>query len=178
VQLTLHRLEVPHLADEDDVRILAKRGAQRARSSRSPPHLALADHALVVVARTDGVLDRDDVIVPVPVHEADHRGQRRGLSGAGDARDQDHPAALHRQALEDLGQTEILEVRRAFGDVAEHGAHIALTEERVDAKPTDPGNPIPDVDLAPLKQLIVALLAEQGHDRAADEFLVDRGQVV
>ena len=59
----LHRLGVTHLADEDDVGVLAHGGAQRGGEVLGvDPHLALIHHReLVEVQHLDGVLDRDDV---------------------------------------------------------------------------------------------------------------------
>ena len=95
VQRDLHRLGVAHLTDEDDVGVLAERGAQRGGEARRVlADLALADHALVVlVDELDGVLDGDDVVVAVPVHEVDHGGERRRLARARDAGDQDQARA-------------------------------------------------------------------------------------
>ena len=58
------RLEVAHLADEDHVRVLAQRGAQRlAEARRVGADLALVDDALLVaVHELDRVLDREDVL--------------------------------------------------------------------------------------------------------------------
>ena len=65
VQRDRHRLGVAHLADQDDVRVLAERRAQRGGEARRVvADLALADHAAdVVVGELDRILDRDDVIV-------------------------------------------------------------------------------------------------------------------
>ena len=67
VQRDLHRLGVAHLADQDDVGVLAQRRPQRLGEGRRVlADLALADHALVVlVHELDRVLDGDDVIVAV-----------------------------------------------------------------------------------------------------------------
>ena len=57
------RLEVAHLADEDDVGVLAQHVLQRlGERVRVLPDLALVDdRALVVVQELDRVLDRHDV---------------------------------------------------------------------------------------------------------------------
>ena len=62
----LHRLEVAHLADEDDVGVLAEDRAERVRERvRVGVQLALVDDAaLVGVEELDRVLDRDDVLGP------------------------------------------------------------------------------------------------------------------
>ena len=58
-----NRFQVAHLADEDNVRILSKRGFQRHRERfRIAGHFALGDDAsLVVVHELDRFLDSDDV---------------------------------------------------------------------------------------------------------------------
>ena len=83
-----HRLEVAQLADEDDVRILAQRGAQRLlERGRVHADLPLRDHALLVrVHELDRVLDRDDVIGARAIDEVDQRAERRRLAGARRAR--------------------------------------------------------------------------------------------
>ena len=65
VQRRLDGLDVAHLADQDDVGVLAQGGAQGLREARRVlADLALADHALLVlVHELDRVLDRDDMVV-------------------------------------------------------------------------------------------------------------------
>ena len=86
---------VADLADEDDVRILTERGAQRVGERAGvDADLALADARLVVlVEELDRVLDRDDVERLRPVEVTDHRGERRALAVAGRA-DDEHEAAI------------------------------------------------------------------------------------
>ena len=61
----LHRLEVAHLPDEDDVRVLAQgRPQRRGERSGAAADLALVDEAVQVrVHVLDRVLDGDDVLV-------------------------------------------------------------------------------------------------------------------
>ena len=63
----LDRLAVAHLADEDDVGVLAHRGTQRdGEVVGVDADLALVDHReLVVVQDLDRVLDGDDVDLAV-----------------------------------------------------------------------------------------------------------------
>src|SRR5215813_13110271 len=84
-------LEIAHLADEDDVGILAQGGAERVLERAGVAvHLALVDEALLVlVDELDRVLDGDDVIGAVLVHVVDERRQRRRLARAGRAGDDD-----------------------------------------------------------------------------------------
>ena len=58
------RLEVAHLAEEDHVRVMPERPAQRrGEADRVLTDLALVDDAaLVLVQELDRILDRDDVV--------------------------------------------------------------------------------------------------------------------
>ena len=94
------RLEVAHLAEEDHVGVLAEGGAQRlGEGRRVGADLALVDDALLVpVQELDRVLDRDDVVGARAVDLVDQGGQRRRLTRAGRAGDEDEPARLARQS--------------------------------------------------------------------------------
>ncbi|MGC4084609.1 MAG: hypothetical protein QM736_21450 [Vicinamibacterales bacterium] len=67
LQRRFHGFEIAHLADEDDVRIFAERGAERVREAvRVAVHLALVHEAVLVrVDVLDRILDGEDVIVPL-----------------------------------------------------------------------------------------------------------------
>ena len=77
-----HGLEVAHLADEDDVGVLAKRGPQgRGERLGVGSQLALVDHAaLVHMQELYGVFDGDDVVRPGLVDLVDDGGQGGGLA--------------------------------------------------------------------------------------------------
>jgi hypothetical protein len=117
----LRRLGVAHLADQDDVGILAQCAAQRlAERGGVEPDLTLVDDALVVVVQElDRILDRDDVAVARPVDVADHRGERRRLARASRAGAENEAALLAGQRLDSVGQPELGERRNAAGDDAE-----------------------------------------------------------
>jgi hypothetical protein len=88
VQRRFDRLEVAHLADQDDVGVLAQRGAQGVRERRRVDRdLPLVDDRLVVAVQVlDRVLDRHHVRLPGRVDVVDHRGERGALAAAGRAR--------------------------------------------------------------------------------------------
>src|SRR3712207_8429274 len=56
---------------------------------RRPPRSTLFPYTTLF--RSDRVLDRDDVVRARPVHEVDHRAERRGLPRPGGAGDEDEP---------------------------------------------------------------------------------------
>ena len=97
----LRRLGVAELADQDHVRVLAQRAAERLLERLGvEPDLALVDDAgVVVVEDLDRVLDRDDVLLPRAVDVVDHRGERRRLARAGRAGDEDQAAVLLAEPL-------------------------------------------------------------------------------
>ena len=130
------RLEVAHLADQDDVGILAQGRAQRlAEAERVAVHLALVDQAaLRLVHELDRVLDRDDVLGAVDVDVVDHARERGRLARAGRAGHQHQPARQHAQVLEHLRRVQVLERLDQRRDVAEHGAGAAILVEGIDAE--------------------------------------------
>ena len=130
------RLEVAHLADEDHVRVLAERGAEGlAEAGGVHPDLALVDDAaLVAVDELDRVLDREDVVGAVAVDLVDHRGERRRLTGAGRAGDEDEAARLHRELGERGRQAELLQRLELLRDHPEGGAERLALEVDVDAE--------------------------------------------
>ena len=88
------RLQVAHLADQDDVRVLAQHVLEGVGERVGVlADLALVDQArLVVVEELDRVLDGHDVVAPGAVGQVDERRERRRLAGAGRAGDEHHAA--------------------------------------------------------------------------------------
>ena len=121
------RLEVAHFADEDHVRVLAERAADRLGERRHVvADLALGDkRVLRGVVEFDRVLDGDDVDVALAVDDVDHRGERRRLAGAGGAGHEDEAARLEEELLDDGRKTDLLEREQRRGNLAEHRA-VAL----------------------------------------------------
>ena len=116
----LNRLQVAHLTDQHNVRILAKNVAERGLEGlRVRSYLTLIHHApLVRMQILDGILDRDDVAVSVDVDLVDDRGQRGRLSASRRTREQHQAARLVREPLDHIGYAEIAEgldlVRESF----------------------------------------------------------------
>src|SRR5207245_8376765 len=137
LQRGLRSLSIAQLADQDDVRILTERAAQGlAEVVRVESDLALVDNARVVwMQDLDRVLDRDDVLLPCPVHAVDHCGERRRLSGARCTRDEYEPAVLVRKPAHALRQRQLLKRRDVLRDDAERERGRAALAERVDADP-------------------------------------------
>ena len=76
--------EIAHFADQHHVRIFTECGAQRiAEALGVRMQLALVDHAVLVhVHEFDRIFDGQDVLVALGIDLVDHRGERRGFTGA------------------------------------------------------------------------------------------------
>ena len=125
------RLEVAHFADEDHVRVLSQRAADRLREARHVvPDLALGDERLRGrVVEFDRVLDGDDVHAALVVDDVQHRGERRRLAGAGRAGHEDEPARLEEKLLHRGRDADLLKREKSRGDLAENRAvALALLE--------------------------------------------------
>ena len=85
LQGRFHRLQVAHLADQHDVRILAQRRPERVREAAgvAVDFALVHETVLVLMDVLDRILDGEDVIVPLGVDLVDHRRQRRRLAAAG-----------------------------------------------------------------------------------------------
>lgn len=104
---------IAHLADHDDVGVLAEDGAEGlAVVGEVGAQLALVDEGLGVAEdELDGVLDGDDVLVGAACQVADHGGQGGGFAAAGLAADNDDALLLgvFHDLLVDGREVELLE---------------------------------------------------------------------
>ena len=158
-QRGLDRLEVAHFADQDDVRILPQRAAQRMREGlRVDVDLALVDDRVMVPVQVlDRVLDRHDVRRAGRVDVVDHRRQRRALAAAGGAGDE-HEAALFRgDPLQDGRQAELVDGLDAGRDHAQDQADGAALLEHVAAEAAQAGKAVGQVHLLRAAELLALL---------------------
>ena len=130
------RLQVAHLTDQDDVRVLPQDVLQRLLERvRVLPHLALVDQRrLVGVEELDRVLAGHDVVPALPVGEVDDAGERGRLPGAGRAGDEDEPAREHREVRDARRHAEVLELLDLVRDQTEGGAEGVPLAVEVDAE--------------------------------------------
>ena len=145
----LRSLGVAKLADQDHVRVLAKRTPERlCEVARVETDLALVDDARVVAVQDlDRVLDRDDVLLPRPVDVVDDRCERRRLSRPRCARDEHEPAMLLGKPADAVRKVEHLEVGDVLRNDAECDGDVAALPEGVDPEPRQiarPGRRRPD----------------------------------
>ena len=150
------RLLVAHLADEDDVGVLAQHPAQRTPEGACVgPDLALVDdRALVGMQELDWILDRHDVARRCRVDVVHHCGQRGRLAGAGGAGDEHDAARLLGHLPDRVGQTELADRREAIRDAPADERDRASLAEGVDAEPGQSGDGEREVDLSLGRQLL------------------------
>jgi hypothetical protein len=130
---------------------------------RVDPDLALLDdRQLVVVHDLDRVFDRDDVRAACAVDVADHRGDRRRLSGAGGAGHQHEAARGFREAADGDRQAELLERRDLVADAADREPDQPPLPVHVDPEPADPRKRVPDVGFVRLGELAALVLRHHG----------------
>ena len=97
--------EVAHFADEDDVGVLTKCGAERGGKVGGVHFdFALIDKAaLVAMEKLDGVFNGDEVIRAIGVDAVNHRGESGGLTGTRGSGDENEAALLFANFVDDVG---------------------------------------------------------------------------
>src|SRR5579872_653952 len=97
--------------------------------------LALIDDAVfVLMQELDGILDRDDVLVPLAIDLVDHRRERRRFAGAGRPRHQDEASRTIADLFDDRRQSELFESKDLVGDLTVDGGCCAALIEDVRAE--------------------------------------------
>ena len=153
-QAGLDRLEVAHLADQDDVRVLAQRAAECLRErARVDLHLPLVDdRTTIVVEILDRVFHRDDVGGARAVDVVNQRRKRGALAAAGGTGQQDKTAFRLGDGLEDRRQLQLLDRADLYWDHAkDHGNGAPLTKH-VAAEAAEPGDAVGEVHLMLTRQ--------------------------
>ncbi|CAB4925301.1 unannotated protein [freshwater metagenome] len=129
-------LEIAHLADEDDVRVLAQRMLQGiAERQGVVADLALVHHAEAVpVHELDRVLNRHDVGLARAIRLVDDRRQGCGLTGAGRTGDKYEAAREVSEVTEVLRHVQRLKRLDLPRNGAEHSPDRAALLKEVHAE--------------------------------------------
>ena len=146
------RFKVPHLADEDDIGILAKRTPQgRGKGPGVRPHLPVVDQtALALVHELDRVLDRNDVVLAELVGVVDDGGERRGLAAARRSGEQDQSFVQQRGPLDDGRKPQLIRRVHLGRNLPEHRPATVLLVEEIAPEARHARNLVPEVDVAGL----------------------------
>jgi hypothetical protein len=94
----------------------------------------------VAVQKLDRVLDREDVLRAVPVDLVDDGGERRRLTGAGRARDENEAARLLGQLVQRCRDAELLQGLDLGRDQAKSRPDRLPLEIDVDSEARQAGN--------------------------------------
>jgi hypothetical protein len=108
---------------------------------------------LAAVDELDRILEADDVQCARGIQIIDHRGQRRGLAGAGRPSDQDHALVVIAQFAHDRRQIELLEGRRLGGDGPKHRADAGFLAEHIGAKAPAVGRYVGEIQIVAEAQI-------------------------
>ncbi len=165
-QTGLDRLVVPHLAHQDDIRVLAQD-----RTERIPVRLGvdvelpLVDDGLAgAEIILDRVLDGHDVDVPLVVDVLDHAGQARRLAAAGRPGDEDEPPREVAELGDPLGDAELGEAPHVRQEPPEGGGDGALLHEDVRPEAAEVLHPEREVELPLLLEHLLLLVGQDAVD--------------
>jgi hypothetical protein len=172
-------LQVAHLADQDDVGILAQGRAQRLVEAEGVTvHLALVDDRLLrLVHELDRVLDGEDVAELLVVDVVDHRRQGGRLAGTGRTGDQAQAAWDAGDVLELGRAVELLQGQHLGRDGTEHRAGAAVLVEGVDPEAGHAGQLEGEVGLEELLVVLALLVVHDVVDEGMDVLVLHRRQV-
>ena len=131
----LDGVQVPHLTDEDHIRVFPKDGAQAVGIAMGiGADLALVDDAFIrVVHIFDGVFQGNDVGVPCMVDAVQDGGQSCGFAGTGLAGDQHNAGPIVRKGGHHRGQIQLLQLGNSLCQQTDGGGETALLPEQIDS---------------------------------------------
>src|SRR4051812_40165621 len=107
----------------------------------------------------DRVFDSDDVLGPGRVDAIEHRRERSGLTGTGDAGDEHHAASFLADLFDDLWHVELFERLDLGGDDAEDESDVAALLEDVHTEASQAGYAVCHVELGGLFELLLLPVA-------------------
>ena len=168
----LDRLQVPELADEDDIGVLTQSAAEGVREPvRVRADLPLVHHRpAVAVEVLDGVLDGENVAGAALVDMVDHAGQSGGLARARLPGHEDEPAVPGGQVQDNLRQAQVLNRRDLRWDGPQGRGDRAALHVDVDAEAPEPLDAVREIELmGALEPLHVAV----GEDVVDEPLSVD-----
>ncbi len=169
------RLQIPHLADEDHVRVLAGRRAEGGGEGAGVgADLALVDQSEVVgVDDLDGILDGHDVTAPGGVDVADHRRRGRRLARPRGTGHEDQPPMLLRQLPHRGGQAQRVERRASALHPPQDQADLSELGERRGPEAGAVGQGVGEVGLGAGLEAVPPV---DRHELAGEGLGVGRGQ--
>jgi hypothetical protein len=167
-----HGLGIAHLADEDDVGILAEDGADGVGEARgvATDFDLLDDGVAVGVLVFDGIFDGDDVLATAGVDEVDERGHGGGFAGAGGAGEKDEALAALGEAGEDGREVQGFYGGDLGGKEPDAGGEGASLVVEVDAETAGGGADETEVERAAGFEFGGLVLGEEREDEGAEVF--------
>ena len=156
-------LEVSHLTDEDDIRVLTEGAAQGGGEGHGvPAGLPLMDQRLFpFIDILHRVLDGDDVHRFCLVDVFDHGRQGGGFTTASGAGDEHKSPGLLGQLVELWRQVQLLQGRYVAVEQTDGGRHLTLLAEDIDPLATAVGGTQGEIDVIAFVKAFLLLVTEQ-----------------
>src|SRR5580704_8146047 len=159
--------EVAHFADQDDVRVLTKRGAQRGGERCGVHfHFALIDETFFIAVQIfDWIFDGDDVLGAQRIDAVNHGCQRGGFSGTSGAGGENQAALFFADRGENARELEFFDGANFCGDDAQDHTDVAALLENVDAETSEAGDAVGHVELGGFLELLLLAIGHhaEGH---------------
>src|SRR6202167_825360 len=171
--------QVAHFADEDDVRVLTKCGAQRGGEGRGVHfHFALIDETLFIAVQIfDRVFNGDDVLGAQRIDAVDHGRQRGGFAGTGGAGGENQAALLFANGGENAREFEFFDGANFCGDDAQDHADVAALLEDVDTKASEAGDAVSHVEFSGFFELLLLAIGHHAEGHGEHFFRCDARHV-
>src|SRR4029077_21280836 len=174
-----NRFEVAHFADEDDVWILTKSGAQGGGERRSVDFdFALIDEAFFVAVKIfDRVFNSDDVLGAERIDAIYYRGERCRSTGTGGAGRKNQAALLFANLGEDAREFELFNGTNLGWNDAQNHSDVAALLEYVDAEAPETGDPIGHVKFGGFLEFLLLPVGHHAEGHRQHFFGRDAGDV-
>src|SRR4029450_9173383 len=152
----LDRLEVPHLADQDDVGILPQGAADRLseRAGIDRDFALTDDGSNVAMEKLYWIFDGDAMGRAGLVHVVDHGGKRRTLAAARGSRDEHEAAFFGGDFLEHPGKIQLLDRAHLHRNHAEYQPDGSALLKDVDPEASEAWNAVGNVELLGLLEFL------------------------
>ena len=143
-------LEIPHLTNHDDIRILTQSPAQgRGKALGVGADLPVVDDTfLTLMDKLDGIFDGQDVVLAVFVAFIDNRRQGRRFTRTGRPGHQHQSFGQMGQTGDNRRQAELFDGHNLAGNFPKNRADPIFLLEKIAAVAGQPGNFIAEINIS------------------------------
>ena len=170
-------LQIPHLSDQNHIRIFSKCRAQRIRIRIGVnPDLSLVDNReMVPVGKFDRILQRQDMLLQVVVDQIDDRSKRRRFTASGRPGHQDQSSGMLVKINDRIRNAQALRRRHLSRHHTEDNGNRSSLPEQIYAEPARSRDRISHIKLAAARKYLFLPLI---HDLQAHSLRIFRKQAL